>query len=250
MIRINKPSEPPRVLKDNCIEWTKNLDNAVNKYGKYSEIPKDEKEKLLKFYRLKDIQDELSKSSYKKCSFCECIPSEGGNLEVEHFAPKSLYHKLAFEWSNLLPICRKCNESKSDHDTIQEPILNPSNEDTEKYIDFDLISMVGKIETECYEKARLTIEVCSLNGTRLLKSRAELLVRLTEYQQKLTEYSKEIEQAPTDRIKKNKIRKLKESIETIDSLSDRSEKYSLFTKRFLEKSQEYLKAKDILNNDN
>ena len=70
MIRIIKSSEPPSVLKDNCSEWTKNLDDAVNKYGAYSKIPKDEKEKLLKYYRLKEIQDELAKASYRKCAFC------------------------------------------------------------------------------------------------------------------------------------------------------------------------------------
>lgn len=250
MIRIIKSSEPPSVLKDNCSEWTKNLDDAVNKYGAYSKIPKAEKEKLLKYYRLKEIQDELAKASYRKCAFCECIPSEGGNLEVEHFAPKSLYHKLTFEWDNLLPICRKCNDSKSNHDTIKEPILNPSIDDTEKYIDFNLINMVAKGDTEYYEKASLTIDVCSLNGTRLLKARADLLVRLSEYQQKLSQCLKEIEQASTERIKSNKIRKLKESIETIEELGDKSEKYSLFSKRFLEKSQEYFEAKEILNNIN
>ena len=61
---------------------------------------------------------------------------------------------------------------------------------------------------------------------------------------------KEIEQASTERIKSNKIRKLKESIETIEELGDKSEKYSLFSKRFLEKSQEYFEAKEILNNIN
>lgn len=249
MIKIIKPFEPPIVLKNNCIEWTKNLDDAVNKYGGYSNIPKVEKEKLLRFYRLKDIQNELSNASYNKCAFCECIPSEGGNLEVEHFAPKSLYHKLAFEWNNLLPICRKCNDSKSDHDTIKEPILNPSIEDAEKYIDFNLINIVAKQETECYEKALLTIEVCSLNRTSLLRARADLLVRLSEYQEKLSECLKEIEQAPTIRIRKNKIRKLKESIETIETLRNKSEKYSLFSKRFLDGCHEYLKAKEIINND-
>lgn len=248
MIRITKSSDPPNILKENGNIWTKNLDDAVNKYGTYSKIPKAEKEKLLKYYRVKEIQDELAKASYGKCAFCECIPSEGGNLEVEHFIPKSLNHKLTFEWSNLLPVCRKCNDSKSNHDTVKEPILNPSIDDTERYIDFEYIRMIAKKGTEYYEQALLTIEVCSLNGSRLLRARADILIRLSEYEQKLPQCLKEIEAATTDRVKSNRIRNLKESIETIERLGDKCEKYSLFSKRFLENSQEYVEAKRILNN--
>lgn len=250
MIKINKSSEPPSVLKNNCVEWTKKLDDAVNKYGEYSKIPKEEKDKLLKHYRSKDIQSELSKASYGKCVFCECIPSEGGNLEVEHFAPKSLYHNLAFDWDNLLPVCRKCNESKFNHDTIKEPILNPSLDETENYIDFMDLTMQAKGENEYYKIAELTIEVCNLNGIRLLKSRAELLIRLSGYQQTLAKSLKEIEQSSTERIKLNKTRSLRDSIEIIEELGNKCEKYSLFSKRFLEKSKEYLKAKEILSNIN
>lgn len=51
MIKINKSLEPPIILKNNAKKWTKDLDEAVKKYGGYSKIPRDEKEKLLKFYK-------------------------------------------------------------------------------------------------------------------------------------------------------------------------------------------------------
>lgn len=249
MIKINKSIIPPKILATNCESWTKKLDDAVQKYGEYSQIPDNEKEKLIRHYRHTDIQEELAKASYRKCAFCESIPSESGNLEVEHFAPKSLYHKLTFDWDNLLPICRKCNDSKSNHDTLKEPILNPSIIDAENYVDFDFITMIPEEKVENLKEVELTIEVCSLNAPRLLRARSELLVRLSEYQQRLEEYLREIEQAPTERIKSNKIRKLRDSIETIETLAVETEKYSLFSKKFLEKNKTYLQAKKVLNKE-
>lgn len=97
MIKVNKPSEPPKILLNNNEKWTNDLISAVEKYGSYKDIPRDVKERLLKYYKHKDIQKILFDSSYRKCVFCECKPAEGGNIEVEHFAPKSLYPNLTFK---------------------------------------------------------------------------------------------------------------------------------------------------------
>lgn len=248
MIKINKSINPPDILMKNSGEWTKNLKDAIDKYGGYKKIPKDEKDKLLRFYRHREIQKKLEEASCKKCSFCECVPSEGGNLEVEHFAPKSIYPELAFEWDNLLPACSKCNQSKTNHDTIKKPILNPAVDNVEECLDFNYINIIAKEGTSLYNKACLTIDICGLNTIRLWKPRSEILITLSAYEKNLKDFLEEFKEASTERIKKNKIRRLRESVEIIESLSDRREKYSLFSKKFLEKSEVFLEAKNIIEN--
>lgn len=246
MIKINKSKNPPNILKENKEKWTNNLIDAVKKYGKYSNIPKEEREKLLKFYRSKEIQEALSSSSFGKCAFCECIPSESGNLEVEHFAPKSIYYDLAFEWDNFLPVCRKCNGAKSAHDTIKETIVNPSKENPEDFFDFNYISMISSTNSPDKRKSERTIEVCNLNATRLVKARADLLINLTNYIKHLKDWINEFENVDTEVKKKHRIIKLRDSIEMIENLASEKEKYSFYSKNFLEKNQIYIKAKNII----
>ena len=44
-----------------------------------------------------------------KCAFCECDISTGHHYDTEHFRPKVTYYWLAYEWSNFVLACRKCN---------------------------------------------------------------------------------------------------------------------------------------------
>jgi uncharacterized protein (TIGR02646 family) len=54
------------------------------------------------------VRESLDGAHRAKCCYCESIVS----LDVEHFRPKNHYYWLAYEWSNLLLACRKCNELK------------------------------------------------------------------------------------------------------------------------------------------
>jgi len=229
MIRINKSVTPPQILLDNKEKWTSALIEAIKEYGEYSKIPKVEKEKLLHHYRHDEIQRELFQCSHNKCAFCECIPSEGGNIEVEHFVPKSIYYRLAFDWGNLLPVCRKCNEAKSDFDTVKEPIVNPCKEDPEQFFDFNLLNIIPSNDTADLEIARTTILVCNLNSTRLFKARADLLLNLSIYQDDLQSWLLEIESAESPLKKRNRIMSLINSIDAIDLLKCKEEKYSVFS---------------------
>lgn len=55
-----------------------------------------------------------------RCGYCEANYSVTGNLEVEHYRPKSHYYWLAAEWSNLLPSCNKCNNGKRARFPLQD----------------------------------------------------------------------------------------------------------------------------------
>jgi uncharacterized protein (TIGR02646 family) len=55
-----------------------------------------------------------------KCAYCETKIEVGSNTCVDHYRPKSIYYWLAYEWSNLLPTCDKCNTKKSDKFPIRK----------------------------------------------------------------------------------------------------------------------------------
>ena len=153
-------------------------------------------------YRHESIKEKLFASSFSKCAFCESKPAESGNIEVEHFKPKSLYPDLAFYWNNFLPVCRKCNDSKGDHDTGSEPIVNPSVDDPEKIFTYCFLNIVPVSETDVV--AEKTIEVCDLNSERLYDARSRLLHSLCSYEHQAKEWIKEIDSADTQRKKSTK----------------------------------------------
>ena len=217
---------------------------AITIYGDYSKIPKEQKEKLLVHYRNQDIKSILFKSSLQKCAFCETKPGESGNIEVEHFAPKSIYPELAFKWENFLPACRKCNEIKDDHDTINEPIINPYDVNPEDVFHYNDIRIASNIDHK--EVGERTIRVCGLNSVRLMKPRADILVSLHGFSQALDDAIKDYEEAETDVKKRNRKRKIREALEAIEVLANPSEKFSGFCKEYLKKCAPYHEAKRVV----
>ncbi|WP_343808397.1 hypothetical protein [Marinobacterium maritimum] len=232
---------------DNKATWLGALKAAIANYGSYKKIPEKEKQKLISHYRNDSVRSALIKSSFGKCAFCECIPSEGGNFEIEHFKPKSIYPDLTFDWVNFLPACRKCNGSKDSHDTGAEPIINPYDIDP-KYVFYFEDIVIKAVESPLKETADKTIEVCGLNTVRLWKPRAEILVSLRIFSRAIEEAIEELKNADTERKKVNRVKKLREAVETIETLTSSREKYSSFCRHFLENSEAYHKAKWLLEN--
>ena len=245
MIKIQKQNAP-RVLIDNQDAWTKNLLKAVESYGGYSNIPDAEKKSLLSHYKHKDIQKILFESSHQKCAFCECKPGESSNIEVEHFEPKSIYPELAFEWNNLLPSCRKCNEAKLDFDTRVSPIINPTIEDPENLLTYFLLRIVPINGTGEELKAQNTIDVCNLNCERLYDVRSTLMKTMMEYIDDLKTKFEWIEEADTQQKRRYRITKLSNSIDIIDSMIKEDNAYSGFWKWLISQFPEYHKAKRII----
>lgn len=243
MIKLEREAEP-QVMVINKAQWQKDLQDAITLHGSYKNIPDKEKTKLTSFYRNDAVRDGLVKSSLGKCAFCECIPSEGGNIEIEHFKPKSEYPEFTFEWDNFLPSCRKCNGSKGSHDTVAEPIINPYDIDPKNVFHFVDIEIKAS-NTDIKQVAEKTIEVCGLNSLRLWKPRAEILLSLRIFTKAIEEAIEELADADTDRKKEIRINKLREAIDTIEMLTDPSEKYSSFCSDFLARSESYLKAKNL-----
>lgn len=245
MIKIKKPASP-QILVDNKQIWTTALKDAIKRYGGYDKIPSKEKESLLSHYRHKDIKKALFESSHSKCAFCESKPGESGNIEVEHLAPKSLYPDLTFDWENLLPACRKCNEAKLDFDTVKEPIIDPSKIDPETVLTYSYLR-ISPIKGSKHEKsAKTTIEKCNLNCNRLYTVRADLMQSLTEYADRLKNEIEWISEADTDRKRKTRITKLRNSLDEIESLLKDDSTYAGFCRWFVSQCSEYMEAKKIV----
>lgn len=244
MIKLERPKEP-NILSKNQAAWLQNLMDSIAIYGAFKDIPQKEKEILLSPYRHEEIKTALTFSTNGKCAFCECVPSEGGNTEVEHFYPKSIYPEKTFLWTNMLPACRQCNLSKHNHDTGSEPIINPYEFDPEQIFYFEDIEM--KVRAGALQSVGIkTIEVCGLNTGRLYKPRADILVSLRIFTKAIEAAIIDYKGAETEKKKQIRIRKIKESIETIDLLQECREKYSSFCRYYLSVCLPYAEAKSIL----
>ncbi|REA63749.1 hypothetical protein DSL64_04790 [Dyadobacter luteus] len=92
-----------------------------------------------KVYRDTTLQ-ELELLYQSKCAYCETDTAAGAPMQVEHYRPKAKvtedsshlgYYWLAYEWSNLILSCSKCNNKKRN----RFPILNTRL--TEPQLDID-----------------------------------------------------------------------------------------------------------------
>ena len=243
MIKLTRKPKP-HILIENEEEWTASLEKAVSKYKSFNQIPKNEKKNLLKHYRHAAIKSMLFESSHKKCAFCETFPGQSGDIEVEHYAPKSLYPKLTFEWKNLLPACKKCNGYKGDHDTVEEPILNPYDIDPKEVFRYEDIKLVTN--NDRYKSVgELTIDVCGLNAVRLMQPRADLLIVLHRYSDTIKEAIRDYNEADTQRKKDNKRKSIMKSLEAIENLADPSQFLSGYSKHYLKNCVAYQEAKKM-----
>ena len=239
MIHFNKLPNPPQVLIDNGVVWTTALMDAVNAYAGYENIPSAEKNELIKNYKHIDIKNQLFFYEPMKCCFCECIPSEGGHVEVEHYHPKSLYPKETFEWDNLLPICRICNGNKSALDTIVTPIVHPVINDPEEYFTYDFLRIIASETAPDVEMANLTIhetEGLDLNNTRLILPRSALLASLHSYENELLRFTEEFNASVQKAKKLRMIAHLSSSLDSINTLTDEKSKHAGYCRWYISQS--------------
>ncbi|MNR06594.1 hypothetical protein D3C85_1226690 [compost metagenome] len=91
-------------------------------------------------------------------------------MEVEHFEDKKHNPDKVVTWENLLPSCKKCNGSKSIHDVISEPILNPYVQDPRDHLAIRFYRFRGLTKL-----GKDSIDVVGLNNQeRLVLKRFEI----------------------------------------------------------------------------
>jgi uncharacterized protein (TIGR02646 family) len=122
-------------------------------------------------WRKEYIKNGLLAYSTNKCAYCECdITEESKYLEVEHFHHKDNYPDEVVKWENLLPSCKKCNTTKSSHDTYAEPIINPCIDEPTKHLKLLNYRIKGNDNF-----GKLTVSVLDLNNQdRHCKKRFEI----------------------------------------------------------------------------
>jgi uncharacterized protein (TIGR02646 family) len=141
-------------------------------------------------WNLSFIKDALLLSSHEKCCYCEAnINEESKYMEVEHFHHKDTYKNEVVEWDNLLPSCKKCNGTKGAHDTVLEPIIDPSKVNPKDHLFYWRYRIKGKDDL-----GKMTVSVLDLNNQdRLVKKRFEIgnaiQDKLEELNELLVEYA-------------------------------------------------------------
>ena len=173
---------------------------------------------LASIYSAREVRACLSAISSDKCAYCEYRLSRT-DWDVDHYRPKarvygrddhSGYYWLAYEWDNLLPACKHCNQLRSDPPTLgnlgrtrgrgkgdkfpladeqfrafspadqisnEEPLLiNPALEDPSEHITFDPLGKPIKRT----KKGRKSIKVYNLDTRQLNNERRRTILRMAE----------------------------------------------------------------------
>ncbi|WP_259015816.1 HNH endonuclease [Emticicia fluvialis] len=122
-------------------------------------------------WNLDFIKNALLTLSNGKCCYCETnIREESKYLEVEHFHHKETFKDEVLDWDNLLPSCKKCNGTKNDHNTKNEPIIDPTKINPKNHLKYWRYRVKGSDEL-----GKLTVSVLNLNDQdRLVKKRFEI----------------------------------------------------------------------------
>jgi uncharacterized protein (TIGR02646 family) len=128
MVRINfqEPAEDPswQIWRNECQGETINFISSVQSgdSNNYTVSNLYKKENIRDRYF---FNDDFKAPFWRKCAYCEeSVASQNG--DVEHFRPKRRvsddnykpiqnhkgYYWLAYEWTNLLPSCLKCNQRR------------------------------------------------------------------------------------------------------------------------------------------
>lgn len=123
------------------------------------------------------LRKALRNLTHGKCAYCESRLDVSTGAEIEHFVAKTLERRRAFDWENLFPACRLCNQSKGDRDH-QGMLLKPDVDDPEPY--FWLrpngeLAPFGSDERRrrCAEE---TIATCRLQRGPLCRNRQHVMI--------------------------------------------------------------------------
>ena len=166
MVRLQRGA-PPALLVEHGAAWTQRWKEIRASQGVRDWAPKNAK---------KLISEELQKLTHGKCAFCETVLGVGSHLEIEHHFAKSSYPERAFEWSNLFPVCRKCNSSKgsADHSGV---LIKPDVEDPQSMIWFHWgtgeLEPRAKLQKENRQRVERTLELWDLQRGPLCAKRIE-----------------------------------------------------------------------------
>lgn len=114
------------------------------------------------------------------CAYtCHWIPLDTGSDTVEHFVPKSINSKLAYEWSNYRLVCGRMNGRKGDNQDVLDPFKIADGIFELQFPSLDL-KINAVVAGKDMKLAKSTIERLKLNDDRCVRSRFEWLRQYAE----------------------------------------------------------------------
>ena len=137
---------------------------------------------------------DLRERFHGKCGYCErrCSRGEGPlgsrSPTVDHFMPLNQFPELAYEWTNWVFSCRRCNEDYKGCSWpplgYVDPCAAQISERPERYFDYDhdtgeLLPRVG-LPQVAKDKARRTAEDLGLNERDMRVSRIQWIERFRD----------------------------------------------------------------------
>jgi len=238
------PKEIPDILQTNQHGWTVNLLQTIREYGGYAKIPESIKNAVVNHYRQADIKDAVEMITGGKCAFCESAIGVVDYINIEHFYPKSLYPRLTFKWSNLLPSCRKCNIPKGNFDTKGNPFVNPFKDNPEEifhYLDLKIEPINGDL------RAENTRVLCDLNRLDLLRARSEMLINFYSLEKELVKTNTHYLSLRQNAAKLKIANELLSSLENLREMGDYFKNYSGFMRHLMVNSTIINDSVNIIN---
>lgn len=141
-------------------------------------------------WKHKEIHNALLISSFNKCAFCETkLQISSSYMEIEHFKSKDLFPEDVVDWNNLLPSCKRCNTTKSKHNVVLKPIINPFDIDPKDHLTQQGCRIYFKTDM-----GESTQEALNLNDEKLTRPRFEVwdyvVTSLEEMYKDLTQKTK------------------------------------------------------------
>lgn len=191
----------------------------------------------------------LAEMSHNKCCFCETLLGEQSkNLNVEHYHYKKTYPNEVVRWDNLLPACGQCNSNKGTHDTYQEPLINPAEDDPRDFLSLKFYRIVSKDKSRT-SKGRLTVELLDLNNRdRLVTPRLKIADTMFNKLDNLLEKAHSIENGTeTRQLMKTR---LKNGVLAVLKMAQPNAEYSAFISTILLEDDDYNEIRNIMRIQN
>lgn len=175
MVRTRRHGAPPPELVRRRAQWTSRWRQICTE-----RTPTDWATRAAK----RILRPELRRLAHGKCVYCECRLERDTHIEIEHHTAKTVSPELAFEWSNLFPACRWCNEKKGevDHGGL---LLKADAEDPEPYFWVDPEGRLQPhpsldLDEGRKRRAETTLRICDLQRGALCESRV-LMMKMVRF---------------------------------------------------------------------
>jgi uncharacterized protein (TIGR02646 family) len=255
-----------KTFQNRVLQAISQKDNVPEKRNFSGYADKKAKEALAKLYSGGNVIEHNGEKIYNpKCAYCESTSAVVASLEVEHYRPKKAvteepshkgYYWLAYEWTNLIYACSKCNEQgakgnqfpvlgtrqfsepmlngtieydafRANHDDllVEQPLLlHPEiDRNFEQHFRFRYDGTIEGLSS----RGEATIRICKLDRILLVKERRDVLKKLTSSLQ-ATILAFDTRSESTEEEVRGLLRNLYQEI--IDYQTDTSLPYTLFGK--------------------